>query len=166
MADKTPQDLVHDSVIDADYRARYFGRLASIHRERHQRIAILNGVLTSGALLAVVAPLPEPHAGFLVQVLLILAVVVSWIAVVKQDDEGARVASHLLRRWLDIQRQAELLLSRLESMEDQQVRNAWKKLETTHDELDEMAAGVFAYDRKMQRDVWEETMQARGLDTV
>ena len=156
--DNETRKLIWDSLLAADYRARYFGDLAGYLARVERWFTIASLVLSSSAVAALLVGAPKE----LTTAAVLIVALLSATQLVQKFGERASDAADLTVAWLAIQRDLQALWAR-QDLDSEAARAAWAEIEARHAQDDKRAAKEFRYWRGLARRAWREMLAARGL---
>src|SRR3954453_19062589 len=104
--------LVWEALLDADYRSLYFGHLSSRLQSREQVITVIQGVLSSGTFIALIAKF---QLGLVPPILSLLCVLLSIILINFKLGKSATLSASIYSKWSGVKNEYEVLWSEIES---------------------------------------------------
>jgi hypothetical protein len=160
MISEQVRHLIWKSLIAAESRSVYFGRIASSLQTRERFAALFVGVTSSLAFLNLISRIKFPWVseGFS----LLSAVGGAYLGLTKQNKAGALAAS-LCRTWGQVQDDFELLWHETPSLDDATTLARWRTIEEKHYEADE-SANALRSRRRLMRAVQKHVNYLRGTD--
>ena len=148
-------------MLDADYRARYFGELATLYRRRQHLLNLALAVLSSGAFVVLALRIgAELELRWLAEAAALLAAVLGWLLAFGRRSERSVLAASLLKRWSKLHTRYTTLWLSLEEMTDKEVLSRWQAIEDDHGEIDETASSEFPYNRRLAKRVYAEMVSS------
>ena len=153
--------LIWEGLLEADFRARYFGHLTGRIRSRERYLTILIGVLSSGAFVSFVLKL---QVSLLPPALSLLSAIFSVVLASLKLGEGASVSASLYDKWSSLKDRYEFLWGELDGLSTEDAGRRWLELESEHKEADKLAVKEFRLDRKLAAACQADVLRARRLD--
>ena len=159
--DPSVRKLVWESLLDADFHARYFGSLAELQAKRERSITWSITVLSSGA----VATFFRKGLSDLAPALSLVVVFLSASLNVLKFGKAATTSASLQRQWSAILSDLEALWTQIESgtIEPAEALKQRQKIDARHASLDEIASSRLSTSKRLVRQCWETMLQSRHV---
>lgn len=155
--------LIWESLLGADYRARYFGELAGQLQAMSRHLAVANLVLSSGALVNIAGALAPSWVSLAAMG---MVAGLSAIQLVLKFSDRAGDAAELQTKWDGILMELEQLWAELQALEASTAMARWKAIEASHGAWDQKASQEFGYKRRLAKRAWREMLHRRKLPSV
>jgi hypothetical protein len=160
MASEKIRTRVWQSLIAAEVRSVYYGRIASrLHSQ--ERWAVFGVTFFSTTtFVAIVSKWQIPHLAEAVS--LLSAAIGGYVALV-QKNKTAALASSLCRTWGEVQDEYDLLWQQLGQIEDGPASERWRAIEKQHYNADESAPTLGVLNAKLLHACELQVMRLRGI---
>jgi hypothetical protein len=158
-------ELIWESLLGADYRARYYGHLAGRLQRREKTLTILVTLLSSGACLALVAkmdwlPVVVPS------ILTALAALAGAVLASNKFGKRAVLSGDLHKKWDTARREFEVLWASVSDLDKDDALQRWRAIEEKYSEQTELAAIEFPVRARLAKRCQRDVVQARRLLTA
>ena len=149
---------VWESMLDSDYRARYFGALATRQRRLHATLSWAVALASTAVVASLLAGAEE--LPWLTGAVAVLAAALGWILTFGRMGERTTEASHLHRKWGEVNTQFRELWFTFEQLEEEEAMGRWKSIEDGHAELDQTAVAQFSYKKRLAEKLYNDMLRA------
>lgn len=160
MPSETVRVKVWQSLIGAETRSAYFGRIASRLHTKERWAAFGVAILSAGAFVSIVSKWQIPH---LSEVVSLLSAVMGAYVGLLQKGKIAALASALCRTWGGVQDDYEQLWHQLEQLDNNTASDRWRAIEKSHYNADESATALGLVNEKLLRACQLHVMKLRGI---
>lgn len=154
------RQLVWDSLLDTDFKARYFGHLAGRLQRRERLLTVAVTILSSGAFVTLIGKL---GSAWLPQVFSLLAAVTGAVLAVYKLGKTASLSASLHAKACASKYKLEALWAEIDTLAPQDVLRRWEAIEADALKDDETAAAEFTIVKSLAEDVQAEVMRVRRL---
>ncbi len=157
--------MVWRSLLEADYRSRYFGELAGNFDRRETLMKWAAAILSSAVAVTLITALEEATGfTFMAEFFALAAATLVWALTFMKYGDKSKLSASLHRQWSEIAIRQQELWGRLDRLESEEAIRRWKRIETAHLQADEQAAAQFRLDRKLARRVQNEMIASLGIN--
>jgi hypothetical protein len=160
MPNERYRTLVWESLLDADYRARYFGHLAGRLQRTERLITVAVTLLSSGAVATI---LFKTGNDYLTAALSLLAALFSGVMAVYKLGKAAGTAAALLSKWSSVKNKLEVFWSGIDELPAKEVEKRWLAIESEIGKETEIAALEFTLSGRLAKKAQAEVMRSRRL---
>jgi hypothetical protein len=151
--------LVWDSLLSADYRARYYGHLASVMESFDENLTIGVTIASSGAFVVIVTRLPW----WVGAVVSLVAAVMSIILSVKKFGKLGESSATLHKGWSSIESDYEVLWAQADSLPKEELLTKWRQVKSREEALEESLGMKFHLRRDLIEKSKQEVLEQRRL---
>jgi hypothetical protein len=160
MPSETVRARVWQSLIEAETRSAYFGRIASRLHAKERWAAFGVAIFSTGAFVSIVSKWQVPH---LSEVTSLLSAVTGAYVGLLQKSKTAALASSLCRTWGEVQDDYEHLWHQLGQLEDGPASERWRAIEKLHYNADESATALGLLNHRLLRACQSQVLRLRGV---
>lgn len=162
--DEQVRRLVWDGRLEADYRVRYYGRMASKLQRTENRFSLWVVILNSTAVVSLLSKLALTWKGadWLAGVLAICGAILGAMLTVHTFGKLAGSAASFQKLWSRIGNEYEALWAVVDDLSKEEILARWQKIEEMHYDADEKANATLPEDKKLESTAFHEMMVYMG----
>jgi hypothetical protein len=154
--------LVWDSLLSADYRARYYGHLAGAMEVRDETLAIVVAIASSSTFVAVVSKLPWSASA----IISLLSAGLGIFLTVKKFGKLAETSAAMHKGWSSIENDFEMLWCQVDSLSQEELLKRWRQIKAREEKLEERIAMKFRLYEDLTEKAKQEVFMARKLSAA
>lgn len=154
------RQVVWEALLDADYRARYYGHLASGLQRRERALAVTAAVLSSSSFVALISKI---DVQYLPQCLALAAAVCSTVMATYRFGKTAALSGSFFKRWTEAKTELTVLWNQIDTLGDAAVLERWQAVMAKVADMNEIAPVEFPLKPRLAAQCRDEVLTAMHL---
>lgn len=157
------RQLIWEALLDASYRARYYGHLASQLQGTERLLAVLSAVLSSTSFVTLISKVSVPY---LAEVLVLAAAVCSTLMATYRFGKTATLSGSFFKRWAEAKTELQVLWLRLDELDPAEATRQWRTIQDKVIDMNEVAPVEFRLRPKLAQRCQQEVLREMHLEAA